>query len=89
MCCWMIRLLTYLLTYLLTCSVKSYENMESTGLVKIIGVNDLSDLKGRNVLIVEVGVVLYCIVLYCIVCIVLYCIVLYCIHELTRLVGYD
>ena len=51
--------------------------MESTGLVKIIGIDDLSDLKGRNVLIVEVW---YCFVLYCIVC--------FCC-ELPYLVGYD
>lgn len=37
-------------------SLKSYHNTESTGEVKIIGGDDLSELAGRNVLVVEVGV---------------------------------
>ncbi len=34
---------------------KSYENMESTGRVRILGVDDLTALKDRNILIVEVS----------------------------------
>ncbi len=33
--------------------LKSYENTESSGEIKIIGFDNLSDLKGKNVLIVE------------------------------------
>ena len=34
--------------------LKSYEGTESSGLVRIVGMDDTSELKGRNVLVVEV-----------------------------------
>ena len=35
------------------CSLKSYENMSSTGHVQVIGGDDLESLRGKNILVVE------------------------------------